>query len=413
MGYLKDTVKGAWWVGSLRVATRVIALIKTTVIARILTPNAFGVFGIAMIVMAFLEIITETGINVFLIQEEDDIDSYINTSWVVSIFRGLIMAAVLVLSSGLIANFFKSPESQSLIILISLVPLVRGFINPSEVKLQKDLMFRRDFIFRFVIFAFDALVGVFATIVTKSASGPIYGLIAGAILEAVLSFIIVNPKPKFILDLEKTKKVINRGKWITGAGIFDYLFENIDDVAIGRIMGSGPLGLYQMAYKLATLPITEVADVLGKVTLPIYVKISTDSKRIKKAFIRTTIGVAFLTIPFGLILIFFSKNIILLILGPNWLGAVPALQVITIHAILRAIINPALTLYLAVKKQHYVTAVTLLGTLGLGATIITLVSRFGLVGAGVSTIFSILLTIPLVIYYTQKIFKEKWTSTSA
>ncbi|MBI1864030.1 lipopolysaccharide biosynthesis protein [Candidatus Woesebacteria bacterium] len=412
MGYQKETIKGASWIGALRVTTRVIALIKTTVIARLLSPSAFGVFGISMVVMALLEILTETGINVFLLQEKDDVDEFVNTSWVVSIFRGVLIAIILVLCSSLVASFFKSPESQPLIILVSLVPLIRGFINPSEIKLQKDLKFKKDFVFRFTIFTFDALVAIVATLITKNAAGAIFGLIAGAILEVVLSFLIVKPRPKFILEIEKTRKVLDRGKWITGAGIFDYLFENIDDITVGRFLGSGPLGLYQMAYKLATLPITEVADVFGKVTLPIYVKISGDTKRIKRAFIKSTIGIAFLTIPFGIVLILFSKQIILIILGKNWLDAAPAVQFITVYAILRAIINPALTLFLSVKKQEYVTSVILLGTITLGISIIPLTVKLGLVGAGISTIIAVSVMIPMTIFYTIKLFNGKWTSTN-
>jgi len=100
MGYFKDTLTGLSWMGGLRGSTRVIAFVKILVLARILSPFEFGVFGIAMLFLSLLEIISETGVNIFLIQEEDNIDSFLDTAWVVSILRGLFIAIILFLFSS-------------------------------------------------------------------------------------------------------------------------------------------------------------------------------------------------------------------------------------------------------------------------------------------------------------------------
>ncbi|MCX6706305.1 MAG: oligosaccharide flippase family protein, partial [Candidatus Woesebacteria bacterium] len=148
MGYFKDTLKGLSWMGGLRGSTRIIAFIKILILARILSPNEFGLFGIAMLFLSLLEIISETGVNIFLIQEGDDIDSFIDTAWIVSIVRGILIALVLFLLSPTISRFFNSPQSLNIMYLISLAPLIRGFINPSVVKFQKNLLFAKEFIYR-------------------------------------------------------------------------------------------------------------------------------------------------------------------------------------------------------------------------------------------------------------------------
>ena len=88
MGYLKDTIKGLSWMTALRAVTRGLAVVKIAILARILLPSQFGNYGIALLVLGFLEVLTETGINVFLIQEKDDPQKYLNSAWVVSIARG-------------------------------------------------------------------------------------------------------------------------------------------------------------------------------------------------------------------------------------------------------------------------------------------------------------------------------------
>ena len=157
MGYLKDTIKSLSWMGALRVFIRGLTFIRLVILARILTPNQFGLFAIASLALAFLEIISETGINVFFIQDEGDFRSFVDTAWIISITRGTFIFLVLILTAPLIVSFFNSPASLTLIFWISLVPFLRGFINPSEAKFQKELEFNKEFYFRTLIFGNGSL----------------------------------------------------------------------------------------------------------------------------------------------------------------------------------------------------------------------------------------------------------------
>ncbi|MBU0572124.1 lipopolysaccharide biosynthesis protein [Patescibacteria group bacterium] len=406
MGYLKDTVKGITWVGAFRGVTRLVGFVKTAILARILIPAQFGLFGIAALALAFLEILVETGINVFLIQEKDNIDEYIDTAWVVSIIRGIVISFVIILTAKPVSIFFKSPDSMNLLYLIAVVPFVRGFINPSLVKLQKELQFKKEFWLKSSIFLFDAGVTVALALTIRSATSLVWGLIAGAVLEVLLSYIYVRPIPKLSFKKVKIKRIINRGKWVTGAGIFQYLFRQGDDAVVGKILGTSSLGLYQVAYKISSLPISEVADVIARVTFPVYTKISKDSKRFKNAFCKTILAVSVLVVPFGLVIFFFSREIILIILGDKWLEAVPVLRVLSIYGVIRAIINPSLTVFLAVKKQELVTLITFISVLGLAVSIVPLVIKFGIVGAGISTIIGSLISLPFVVYFSWKVLSD-------
>ena len=137
MGYFKDTLKGVSWMGGLRATTRLFAFIKIAILARILSPSQFGLFGIALLILSLLETLTETGINIFLIQEKEELEKYNDTAWFVSIIRGALISGLIFIFAKLIVIFFRSPDAYSLLLLISLVPLLRGFINPAIVKYQK------------------------------------------------------------------------------------------------------------------------------------------------------------------------------------------------------------------------------------------------------------------------------------
>lgn len=406
MGYFNIALKGITWMGLLRAFTRSLAFVKIAILARIFTPSQFGIYGIASLVLGFLEMLTETGINIFLIQKKENVDKYVNSAWVVSIFRGLIIGLLIFILAPVIATYFKNEDSVFIIRLISLVPLIRGFINPSCIKYQKNLEFNKQFFYDSAIFLFDALIAIILGMITKSENSLVYAMIGSTLLEVLLSFIYFDPKPKFIFDKEKTMEVINRGKWITGAGIFNYLFQNIDDILVGRMLGTANLGVYQISYKVSTLPVSEVGEVFNKVTFPIYVNLKDDRKRIRKTFLKTLLVISCFVIPFGLIVFYFPNQIVNIILGEKWISAVPVLQVLAIFGVLKAISNSFFSLFLGIEKQEIVTIVTLFSTLVLIAFLYPLIKIFGLLGAGFATIIATIATIPVFIYFFYKNFSN-------
>lgn len=383
-------------------STRAIAFARTIILARILSPSQFGIFGIASLVIVFLEIFTETGINVFLIQRKKSIDKYLDTAWVVSIVRGFIIFLIIVALSGPISIFFNSPGSKNTIFLISFVSLVRGFINPSIVNFQKQIQFSKEFWFKLVVFLFDSTVAVLMSYYLSSAIGVVWGLIAGALLELVLSFVFVRPWPKLKFDVSRLREVLSKGKWLTGAGIFQFMFRQGDDAVVGKILGESQLGIYQVAYKIATLPISEITDVVGRVTLPVYVKISTDPRRLKRAFIKTTVTIALLAISLGIALFVFGESIVRIFLGSSWLEVVPLINVLIVFGVVQAIANSFNSLLLARGYQKYVTITTLINILGLAVTIVPLTSRYGLSGAVLAPLAGSILGLPVSFVLVRK-----------
>lgn len=406
-GYAKHAAVGVGWIGTQRVVTRVMSFGKIALLARLLSPAQFGVYGIAALTLSFLDVLTETGVNVILVQEKDNIDRHISSAWIVSIFRGIIMSVVLLLAAPFISSFFNSPDSLFLLQLISIVPLIRGFINPSIVKFQKELQFKKEFLYRTFLFTIDAGTAVAVAFTTHQAASIVMGLIVGVVAEVILSFLVAKPWPTFRFESAYFAKFFHKGKWITMSGVFLYLFQNVDNIVVGKMLGTGSLGLYQLGYSISTLPISEVADVVSRVTFPVYAKISEEKQRLQKAFIKTTIFISLLTVPFGFILFFFPEQIIQIVFGSKWLGIAPAIRILAIFGVLRAIFGSSSALFLAVGKQEYITVVTLVSIVGLGVSIVPLVSMFGLVGAGMSALIGSIVAIPVSVYYIIKIFRSR------
>jgi lipopolysaccharide exporter len=402
MGYKKDAIKGISWIGLLRFVTKIVGFLEAIILARILAPDQFGAYGIALLALGLLEVITESGVNVVLVQEKE-IDKHINSAWIVSIARGLLISIILFFTAPYISDFFHTPSALPLLKMISLVPLIRGFINPSIVKFQKELLFAKDFIFRFLILFIDTVVSIFITYLTKNPSGIIMGLLAGVLTELILSFILVKPKPKLKFEFLYISNIFHRGKWVTVSSIFDYLFHNADNIAVGRLMGAHALGIYQLAYSIAAVPLIEIGRVFVHVIVPIMVKISDDTKRLKNAYFKTVLSIFALTFPFALLFASFPQLFVML-LGEKWQALTVVIPILAVLGFIKSVSLSSTALFLSVNKQEYTTIITMVNILGLIISVVPLILTYGIFGAGLSAVIGSLLAVPFILYYTNKTF---------
>jgi O-antigen/teichoic acid export membrane protein len=291
--------------------------------------------------------------------------------------------------------------------LIAIIPFLRGFINPSEIKFQKNLEFNKEFALRLSCFLVDAVVSITLSIITGKAIALVWGMAAGVVAELFISLVFIKPRPTFKFEKLKIKNVFNRGKWVTISSIMQYFFSNGDNITVGKILNTSALGYYQMAYNVSMLPVTEISNIFYTVSFPVFTRFSDDLKRLKMAFIKVTLLVSVLVIPVGLILFFFTTPLVSLVLGDKWLPIVPTLKILTFAGVIRAVTGIVPAVFLAVKKQEYVTVSALLNFVGLAVTIVPLVMKFGIIGAGYSVIFASFLSVPLLIYYCSRIFRSE------
>lgn len=406
MGYTKDALKGFGWLGMLRFVARGFSFLRIIILARLLTPLEFGLFEIAALVLAIVEIFSETGINLFIIQSKEKIDKFINTAWITSIGRGIFISIVIVLVASPISKFFNSPPSYQLINLIAIVPFIRGFINPSVVSFQKELNFSREFLYRSLVLFIEALVSVIFVYFLKSPMGIVLGLSVSALFEVLVSFVLAKPIPKFTFRISLFKEIVRKGKWVTLGGIYNYLYQNIDNAVVGKILGPSSLGIYNMAYNISLIPITEISDVVARVTLPVYIKISNEGERLKRAFFRSLILNLIIVMPLGIIFFLFPKELVVLVLSERWIEASEILRILALFGVIHSISYSMTTLMLSLNRQDLSTHVSMVNFLTLALTIIPFVNIYGIKGAAFSALLGALASLPFAVYFAIKLIRK-------
>jgi O-antigen/teichoic acid export membrane protein len=404
MGYSRLAIKSFSWVGLLRIIFRAAGFVRTAFLARILTPSQFGVFGIGVIMLGLVEMFTETGINVFLIQDASDsaVEEYLDTAFVVSVLRGIMITLIIWISIPLIIRFFNTKEALPILLVISLVPVVRGFINPAIINFQKQLNFSADFYFRTIIITTDALVAIFTAYILKNPISLAYGLLAGSIVEVILSHLFIKPSPKLNFNQIQFKHIIHQGKWVTSAGVMSYFAGKSPDIALGKIFSTSALGFYQMAYRFAILPIEEISEVINKVSFPIFVKLTNDTPRLKNAFRKNSIVYLSVSAGYCLFILIFAEPLTSLLLGSQWQSITPILKAMSIAGIFYALNSITNPIILAKNHQRQLSHLTMIRLITMLFVIIPLTYNYGIIGSVFAFTLSLLTPLPYRFYLLRK-----------
>jgi O-antigen/teichoic acid export membrane protein len=244
----------------------------------------------------------------------------------------------------------------------------------------------------------DAVIAIIISLVTHSVYALVWGLFISAVLEVLISFIFVKPWPKFAIEKLYFSDIFKRGIWVTAYTVFNYISENADNAVVGKLLGATSLGLYQMAYKISILPITEISEVVSGVVFPIYTKISQDLTRLRSAYLKSLSLVLISSFVLGVVVYVFSSEIVLLVLGEKWVSIVPIIQILIIYGFLRTVGGPASALLLSLRKQKDVSFAVFLRLGILLISIVPFVMTYGLIGAGYAQVLSVIIEVPVILY---------------
>ena len=203
----KKVVRGGIWVFTLRGTQRLFSFVRLIILARILAPSDFGLMGIALLTMAALNTFSQTGFQTALIQKKEDIKSYLDAAWTVTIIRGIILFLILYFIAPYAATFFKSPKALSIIKVIGFSFLIQAFTNIGVVYFQKELEFNKQFIYQFTGTIADFVVAVSAAVILRNVWALVYGLLAGNAARLIVSYLIHPYRPHLSFDFGKAKEL--------------------------------------------------------------------------------------------------------------------------------------------------------------------------------------------------------------
>lgn len=382
------------WVAIRQIAVRGLSILQLLVLVRILSPEDFGLFAIAMMVYAFVEAMTFLGFGHALIQKKTVEPADLNTIYVVNVVRGILLALLVWAASYPVGMLMKSPASQPLIAIIGFLPLIMGFYNPAMILFQKELRMKQEFSFYSAGALANLLLSLWFAMRGAGVWALIWGLLAQSMAQLVLSYVVQKYRPKFEFNKTNFAEMFHFGKWLLASQGLKYFSNNLPSWIIGQYFGANSLGQYHVAGRFSQAIGNEFTTLISTVAFPSFSKLQSDIGRLSEVYIRSqriVLSAAFLL--FGC-LIALSESIATVVLGEKWSDAGSLIMLLSILGALQSIGSQSEILK-ALNKTRYLYQINAIRLFFIIISIIPLCDWFGAKGAVVSIVATLIFLVPI------------------
>ncbi|MDQ4131793.1 MAG: oligosaccharide flippase family protein [Actinomycetota bacterium] len=303
---------------------KVITLAATVALARLLAPADFGLVMLAFVAINVLGLFGDLGLGATLVVRQDLDRRGLGTALSLLLLTGLFLALLLVAGAPLLSAAFDQPRLTGVVRALAPMALLGSFSWFYRWLLQRDVRFRDRFFGFFAQSVAYAVVGVGAAALGAGVWSIVLGHLAGQVAMAVVFLAIAGPlRPRFDVAIARSLLRTSRGFLLQNAA--SLLQEHADYVAVGRVLGAAPLGLYSMAYRLSELPYLAVADPVTKVTFSAFSRGRARGDDIRDRYLTSLRLVALVTCPIGILLSAVAVPLTDVVYGPKWLPATAAL----------------------------------------------------------------------------------------
>jgi lipopolysaccharide exporter len=364
---LGNIFTGALLVVSMRWIDRLLGVISTLVLARLLMPADFGIVAMASVVVGLVDVLLDLGVIAMLVHKRDCDDEDFHNGWTVRLLECLLVAALIAATAPLAADFYHDERVAPVLRLMALNVLVSGFENIGVVSFQKDMRFMKDFQFFFLrrFIGFVATLG-FALWLQTYWALPL-GALVGRVGGVIVSYAMHPFRPRLMLN--RFRHIWSFSQWMLLRSSGEYLAARFDILLVGHRSNASVVGAYSLADEISVMPTSELVMPLGRVLFPAFVKVRDRPAELRYAYLLAMGVQAMVAIPAGVGLALIAEDAVALLLGERWMGAVPFVQVLALVYGLNAISHGAGYLLLSLGR---VRAMALLvwaqiGVFGLGA----------------------------------------------
>ena len=400
------------WAAVARFGAQLMSWAVTVCVIRILTPEDFGMTAMIAVVTSFLVLINCLGLDAVLVQRElGDVQRRKVFGVIVTV--NLLFFALLQLGASTIASFYDEPRLTPLIRVLAFQFVILIFETLPQARLERELRFQG----RSIIELTAAMVASLGTLGMALAGFGVWALVWGSMLMTAtrtLGLCVVSPSnvwPSF--SFSGLREFLAFGSHVSADRGLWCIYSESDKFIGGKVMGTGPLGVYAVATHLASLPIHKVMGVINAVAFPAFAQASATSDRVGEYLIKATRVLSLLAFPvfFGMSAV--APELVWLLLGERWIGAIVPLQLLTLIMPLRMLGNVFSPLLFGIgrpdisARNNLIAAVSLPVVLFVGA-------RYGTTGLSLAWVLGFpgvflvfvatscrLVGVPLTTYFRQ------------
>jgi O-antigen/teichoic acid export membrane protein len=380
------------------VLTSIGTVARYVVFVRLLRPFDFGVFASATLVCSALLAATDPVMAQALIQQRDEIDPYVDTLLTTYFVRSLIIGLLLIAFARPLGAFFHLGAAYTVFWAMVPLPILRSLQSPRLVSLYRQLDFHFVAILNVGEVAASLVLGIAAVLYWRDWRGLVFSVLAGAAVRDILTFWLFPHWPRLRFSLKHAKTMLSFGLWFSFGTLCDFVAKQLDNLVIGHLMGPGPLGNYQMAFRAGEMPVVEFTTSAFVVTFPMVARLR-DNPRARTRLFWSVIGVvSAIGSGYAAFIFAFGDQVVLRLFGPAWVHAVNPLKLLCIYGLLQGflVVGRSFLSGLGRPDRYVIPAAVRAAVLALA--IYPLTVMHGPTGAAAAGVIAILAALPVMGY---------------
>ena len=378
-------IKATGWYTAVRIWTQVLSWGVSLLLARVyLSPEDFGLFGLALSMIAILELFQEMGLGAAIIQKQNISRSQVNGIFVVIFSIGVVLLVCSFVAGNIAAWFFDEPRLVWLVRVLGFMFLLNAVGTVPYSLLSKELDFRR----RSLSEAMSVTLSAGVSIYLAYQGFGFWALVGGQLFRAAVKNIgfcvLVGWHPSLDVSFVGLKDTLKFGLHISGASGLKTLSGIVNTMIVAKILGSGALGFYSMATTLGTNPLHKLfTSVINQLSLPIFSKLQNDVPHLGKYFLKISKYLALIALPSQVGMFLIGADLILVLLTEKWMPILELFQYFCIGGIFYILPLPSSPVLTARGKPRIVFWFQALFAVIMGVGYL-LGAQFGLGGIGLA-----------------------------
>jgi len=350
MDIKKTTINGLILIGSSKVIQQGLGIVITIILAKLLSPKAFGLIGIVSVYTALVSTFSNLGLGSALVQKKEINQIQLSTLFWISLIGGMISALIIALTAYPISRFYNEPELFYLTLALSINFIIAPFFQINRKLLERELRFGAVGLASVIAILLSGIAGVGTALLKFGAWSLVIQSISLELCYLVIFFLQRRWMPDFAFDLKSCRELIYFGMHMVGSYLTGYFEKNLDSLLIGKLLGAISLGYYTLAIKIMYMPIRQISLIFTDVLFPVFSKIQDQLPKIQSGYLKSIRFTSLITFPLMTLVFLLSEDFVLALWGEKWFPSVPVIKILATAGAIQSVIEIGWAIFPALSK---------------------------------------------------------------
>ena len=397
-----QALNGTIWSFVERFSVQIVRFLLTIVIARLLTPDDYGLIGMLAIFISLSQVFIDGGLSSALVQKQDRTKEDYSTVFYANLIVSLVIYVLLFVSAPWIAEFYEQPLLTPITRVYTLDLILNSLIAVHRTILVIKVDFKTQSKISLISIVFSGLLGIWTAWIGWGVWALVIQLISQTLLNIILSVWYVRWWPSWTFSMKSFRQLFSFGSRLMVAKTIHNVYTSVYNLVIGKRFTSADLGYYTKATEFTTFAGGNISQILQRVTFPILSQIQDDDKRLLAIYQKYIKIISFVVFPLIMLMFGTAKPMIQILLTDKWLDCVILLQILSFKCMWDCVIQTNINLLYVKGRSDYAMKLEIVKKI-IAFTILAITMFFNLVIICIGQVVYTFISVYMNCYYTKKI----------